>query len=74
MCRTICIMLTEESLPLIGVLNGGIEPSIEAAGNYFLCDIDGPETTSNHRFLTPEEFHPLAMIESSATLVYHLKK
>lgn len=45
------ILITEETRPLITVLNGGIEPRADMNNHYFVFDASPPETTENHQIV-----------------------
>jgi hypothetical protein len=72
---TVAIQITEESLPLITVLNGGVTPLLEATENYyFLCDIAGNDVTENHRIISYQDFYRMHDNAPESYKVHHWNK
>lgn len=50
------IRISDATLPLITILNGGVEPSRSAFGDYFICTIEDAEHTTDHKIISMEEY------------------
>lgn len=70
---THAIRINEATLPLITVINGGVQPSTVAFGDYYLFDIDPREKdiTSNHRIISSEEYRTTGARRASSFNVNH---
>lgn len=63
---TIALRIDADTIELITVLNGGVRPWDSAFGDYFVCDIDGSEHTTNHKIINYDTYRTMrAGIKSS---------
>jgi hypothetical protein len=53
--QTLALQINEATLPLITLLNNGVEPGRITFGKYYVCDIEGTDT-SNRKFISMEEY------------------
>jgi hypothetical protein len=53
--QTLAFHISEATLPLITLLNGGVEPSRSAFGDYYICTIKDNDTI-DHKIISLAEY------------------
>jgi hypothetical protein len=51
------IRVSEANLDLITVLNDGVRPLVEEEPTYFLFEVDGPKSTTNHEIKREDDLY-----------------
>lgn len=69
----IAIQITKKTLPMITMLNDGVEPWISAENDYYLFEIDSPNTTTEHQILSEKNFRALQATSDQIT-VFEVKQ
>jgi hypothetical protein len=51
------IHIDEKNLDLITVLNNGVRPLVQEESTYFLFEVDGPKSTTNHEIKAEDDLY-----------------
>lgn len=59
---THAILITPSTASLIMTLNGGVPPIVKK-NTYFLCTVESPTTTTDHKIVDEDELYEMVAVE-----------